>query len=142
VIASTTIGPQVRILVVDDERDNRELLEIVLRWEGFVVVSAPGGDEALAIIAHEPPDLVLLDVMMPGMTGYEVVAKIKDDATTRHVPVIMITALGDPNTRRLALAAGADDFLAKPITRGELLSCVRAVLGAGYVPDPRPSSLR
>lgn len=127
--ASATTAPQVRILVVDDERDNRELLAIVLRWDGFEVITAEGGEEALAIIAQQPPDLVLLDVMMPGMTGYQVVTRIRDGDATRHIPIIMVSAAANPNARALALSAGANDFLAKPVTRDELLSCVRTVLG-------------
>ncbi|MDB4936570.1 MAG: hypothetical protein JWP87_3542 [Labilithrix sp.] len=140
--ASTASGPPGRILVVDDERDNRELMEIVLRWEGFVVVTATSGGQALAMIAQERPDLVLLDVMMPGMTGYEVAAKIKANATTKDIPVIMVTALEDSSAKALARRAGADDFLTKPISRGELLACVRAVLSKGQEADDRASSLQ
>jgi DNA-binding response OmpR family regulator len=117
--------------VVDDERDNRELLEIILRWEGFVVITAATGAQALAIVAEQTPDLVLLDIMMPGMTGYEVVATMRENVVTRSTPVIVLTALEDPNARRLALSAGADDFLAKPIVRDKLLARVRAALGDG-----------
>jgi CheY-like chemotaxis protein len=122
--------------VVDDERDNRELLEIVLRWEDFVVTTASTGEQALAMIAELAPDLVLLDIMMPGMTGYEVVARLKADLATRHIPVIILTALADTDARGLAMRAGADDFLAKPITRGELLAKVRSVLQGAAVPLP------
>jgi CheY-like chemotaxis protein len=122
--------------VVDDERDNRELLEIVLRWEDFVVVTASTGEQALAMIAELAPDLVLLDIMMPGMTGYEVVARLKADRATRHIPVIMLTALADADARGHAMRAGADHFLAKPITRGELLAKVRSVLQGAAVPLP------
>lgn len=124
-------GRSFRILVVDDERDNRELLEIILRWEGFIVVTAATGAQALAMVGEQAPDLVLLDIMMPGMTGYEVVATMREDVVTRYIPVIVITALEDPDARRLALSAGANDFLAKPIVRGELLARVRAALGDG-----------
>jgi CheY-like chemotaxis protein len=117
-----------RILVVDDERDNRELMAIVLRWEGFVVATASTGAQALAMIAEHPPDLVLLDIMMPGMTGYEVVTTLKGDRATRHIPVIMVTALEGEGTRDLAMSAGADHFLAKPIVRGDLVASVRTVL--------------
>jgi DNA-binding response OmpR family regulator len=116
-------GQPARILVVDDERDNRELLEIILTREGFLVETADSGEEALASVARQPPDLILLDVMMPGMNGYEVAAKIKGDLATKNVSVIMVTALSDRNARMRAETAGAEDYLTKPIDRSEL--CVR-----------------
>jgi signal transduction histidine kinase/DNA-binding response OmpR family regulator len=116
------------ILIVDDERHNRELLEVMLKPEGFLLLSAAGGKEALAIIARQPPDLILLDVMMPGMDGYEVVNKIKSDPGTKSIPVIMLTALDDRNARMLGLTAGAEDFLTKPVDRAELSVRVRNLL--------------
>ena len=89
------------VLIVDDERHNRELLEIMLKPEGFVLQSAATGEEALALIARKPPDLILLDVMMPGMSGYDVAGKIKGDPATKNIPVIMLTALDDRNARML-----------------------------------------
>lgn len=112
-----------RILIVDDERQNRQLLEVMLLPEGFHVQSAASGEEALAIVAQQPPDIILLDVMMPGMDGYQVAAKIKGNDATKNIPVIMITALADRNARMLGLRAGAEDFLTKPVDRAEL--CVR-----------------
>lgn len=127
---TTTDSPngETRVLVVDDERDNRELVEIVLRWDGFVVLTAASGEEALAIVGQKLPDLVLLDIMMPAMTGYQVAERIRADAATRHIPIVMLTALDDPEARQRSLDAGADAFLKKPISRGELLACVNAVL--------------
>jgi signal transduction histidine kinase/DNA-binding response OmpR family regulator len=116
------------ILIVDDERHNRELLEIMLRPEGFLLLSAASGEEALALIARQPPDLILLDVMMPGMTGYDVAGKIKSEPATKHIPVIMLTALDDRNARMLGLNAGAEDFLTKPVDRPELSVRVRNLL--------------
>jgi signal transduction histidine kinase/DNA-binding response OmpR family regulator len=116
------------VLIVDDERHNRELLEVMLRPEGFLLLSAPSGEEALSIIARQPPDLILLDVMMPGMDGYQVAARIKGDATTKSIPVVMLTALDDRNARMLGLNAGADDFLTKPVDRAELSVRVRNLL--------------
>jgi signal transduction histidine kinase/DNA-binding response OmpR family regulator len=116
------------VLIVDDERHNRELLEIMLKPEGFVLLSAANGEEALALIARQPPDLILLDVMMPGMSGYDVAAKIKSDPTTKNIPVIMLTALDDRNARMLGLNAGAEDFLTKPVDRPELSVRVRNLL--------------
>ena len=112
-----------RILIVDDERPNRQLLEIMLTPEGFLLLTAASGEEALAMVALQAPDLILLDVMMPRMDGYEVAARIKGDAATKNIPVIMVTGLDDHNTRMLVLGAGAEDFLAKPVDRAEL--CVR-----------------
>jgi signal transduction histidine kinase/DNA-binding response OmpR family regulator len=116
------------VLIVDDERHNRELLEIMLKPEGFVLLSAANGEEALALIARQPPDLILLDVMMPGMSGYDVAGKIKSDPATKNIPVIMLTALDDRNARMLGLNAGAEDFLTKPVDRPELSVRVRNLL--------------
>ena len=117
-----------RILIVDDQRQNRQLLEILLSQEGFVLLTAVRGDEALAIVAQQPPDLILLDVMMPGMDGYQVAAKIKRDLATKHIPIIMVTALHDSNAKMLGLRAGVDDFLSRPVDRAELLMRVRNLL--------------
>jgi signal transduction histidine kinase/DNA-binding response OmpR family regulator len=116
------------ILIVDDERHNRELLEIMLKPEGFLLLCAANGEEALALIARQPPDLILLDVMMPGMNGYDVAGKIKSDPATKNIPVIMLTALDDRNARMLGLTAGAEDFLTKPVDRPELSVRVRNLL--------------
>ncbi len=116
------------VLIVDDERHNRELLEIMLKPEGFLLLSAASGEEALALVAHKPPDLILLDVMMPGMGGYEVLARIKGDPATKNIAVVMLTALDDRNARMQGLSAGAEDFLTKPVDRAELSVRVRNLL--------------
>jgi len=117
-----------RILIVDDELRNRQLLELMLAPEGFHLQTAATGEDALAIIAQQPPDLLLLDVMMPGMDGYEVAARIKANHATESIPVIMITALDDRNAKMLGLNAGAEDFLSKPVDRAELCLRVRNLL--------------
>ena len=117
-----------RILVVDDEFDNRELLEIILEREGYVMSMASSGDEALATIALDPPDLVLLDIMMPGMDGYQVVARIKSNPLSQHIPVLMVTALDAQTVRELARSAGAEDVLTKPVDRADLCARVRKLL--------------
>jgi signal transduction histidine kinase/DNA-binding response OmpR family regulator len=119
---------QACVLIVDDERHNRELLEVLLRPEGFLLLSAASGEEALAMVARQAPDLILLDVMMPGMDGYEVARRIKSDPATKSIPVIMLTALDDRNARMLGLTAGAEDFLTKPLDRAELSVRVRNLL--------------
>ena len=116
------------ILIVDDERHNRELLEVMLKPEGFVFTSAATGEEALAMVAQHPPDLILLDVMLPGTDGYEVARRIKADPVSKSIPVIMLTALDDRDARMHGLNAGAEDFLTKPVDRAELCVRVRNLL--------------
>jgi CheY-like chemotaxis protein len=117
-----------RVLIVDDERQNRDLLEIMLALEGFELATAARGEEALRLVARQPPDLILMDVMMPGLDGYEVTAAIKRDAVTRHIPVILITGRDDHESRARGLAAGADEFLSRPLDRAELNERMRTLL--------------
>ncbi len=117
-----------RILIVDDEPGNRKLLEVMLKAEGYQVLSAANGEEALVLVAQQPPDLILLDVMMPGMDGYQVAAKLKGNLITQNIPIIIITAQHDRNARMLGLNAGAEDFLTKPVDHAELCVRVRNLL--------------
>jgi two-component system cell cycle sensor histidine kinase/response regulator CckA len=117
-----------RILIVDDELHNRQLLDGMLKPEGFHVLTAASGEEALAMVAAQAPDLILLDIMMPGMDGYEVATRIKSHDATRTIPVIMVSALDDRPARMLGLGAGAEDFLTKPVNRAELCVRVRNLL--------------
>jgi two-component system, cell cycle sensor histidine kinase and response regulator CckA len=117
-----------RVLIVDDELLNRQLLEVMLMPEGLLLQTAKSGEEALAMVAEAPPDLILLDVMMPGLDGYQVAAKIKSNPATANIPVIMVTALDDRQSRMVGLSAGAEDFLAKPVDRVELCVRVRNLL--------------
>ena len=116
-----------RILVVDDVLPNIKLLEARLTAEYFDVLTATNGPEALAICAQGNCDIVLLDVMMPGMDGFEVCRRLKADAKTAHLPVVMVTALDQPADRVRGLEAGADDFLTKPVDEIALLARVRSL---------------
>ena len=126
-VPDVTASPA-RILIVDDEYKNRKLLEVMLAPEGFIFLTAASGAEALASAAVESPDLILLDVMMPDMDGYEVASKLKGTIGTKNIPIIMLTALDDRNARMLGLSAGAEDFLSKPVDRAELCVRVRNLL--------------
>jgi PleD family two-component response regulator len=123
-----TLDRQARVLIVDDERHNRQLLEVMLSPAGYQIQMAAGGREALAMIEAERPDLILLDVMMPDMDGYEVAAEVKRGLLTRNIPIILVTALDDRDARLRGLTAGAEDFLTKPVDRAELLVRVRNLL--------------
>ena len=118
-----------RILIVDDDRRNRQLLEVVLGAEGYALETADSGEEALRLVRQRPPDLVLLDVMMPGMNGYQVAAALKGDAATRQVIVVMLSALDDTNSQAHGRLMGADAFLPKPVNRADLLELMRSRLG-------------
>ncbi len=117
-----------RILVVDDQPLNVKLLEAKLTAEYYDVITACNGEDALAKATEVVPDIILLDVMMPGMDGYEVCEHIKVDPALMHIPVVMVTALGDPADRIRGIDAGADDFLSKPINDVSLFARVRSLL--------------
>jgi PAS domain S-box-containing protein len=117
-----------RVLIVDDEVLNVQLLEVMLGQQGFVLLTAASGEEALALTARERPDIILLDAMMPGMDGYEVVGRLKANPATESIPIIMVSALDGRKARLLGLSAGAEDFISKPVDRAELQARVRNLL--------------
>ena len=117
-----------RILVVDDNRVNRRLLSSILSREGYVPVTASDGERALRAAAAEPPDLILLDVEMPGMDGFEVLAAVKAEAAHENVPVLFITARSDTADKVRGLELGAVDYITKPFNRSEVLARVRTQL--------------
>ncbi|HZL61344.1 MAG TPA: PleD family two-component system response regulator [Pseudolabrys sp.] len=124
-----------RVLVVDDVPANVKLLEARLSAEYFDVTTAQSGPEALALCERAECDIVLLDVMMPDMDGFEVCRKLKSNPLTHHIPVVMVTALDQPSDRVRGLEAGADDFLTKPVTDVALISRVRSLARLKMVTD-------
>jgi putative two-component system response regulator len=123
------------ILVADDQVANRELLTELLTAQGFKIIIAADGAEALDQLRRVPTDLVLLDVMMPRMTGFEVCGKIKANPDTYLIPVIMVTGLSDKESRIEGIRVGADDFLTRPVDRTELLARVTSLLKLKYRTD-------
>src|SRR3954468_7175240 len=124
-----------RVLVVDDILSNVKLLEAKLTAEYFEVVTAFNGMECLAKMEQGIPDIVLLDVMMPGMDGFEVCRRIKSNTKTTHIPVVMVTALDQPSDRVTGLDAGADDFLTKPVDDTALFARVRSLVRLKMMTD-------
>ncbi|PFG71754.1 EAL domain-containing protein (putative c-di-GMP-specific phosphodiesterase class I) [Pseudomonas poae] len=116
------------LLIVDDEPQVRKLLETLLQHEGYRTLSAGSGEEALQLVAKQPPDLILLDIMMPGMDGYEVASQLKGDAATASIPIIMLSALSESSARISGLETGAEEFISKPVERVELWLRVRNLL--------------
>jgi len=116
------------ILVVDDDEDQRRVLALLLRRFGFKVTTAADGPAALEMVSIEEPDVILLDVNMPGLNGFEVCQRIKRNPETRLTPVVLVTTLTATEDRVRGIEAGADDFLSKPIDRNELLARTRSLL--------------
>ena len=123
------------VLVVDDNQQNRELLQAYLEDLDCRTVPAADGPEALKIIAKNPPDLILLDVMMPKMSGFEVCRRIKNDPKTSEIPVIMVTALNEFGDIERGIDSGTDDFLSKPVNKLELLTRVKTLLKLKHLTD-------
>ena len=123
------------ILVVDDNQQNRELLQAYLEDVDCLTVPANDGLEALNIIKKDPPDLILLDVMMPKMSGFEVCKRIKNDPKTTDIPVIMVTALTEFGDIERGIDSGTDDFLSKPVNKLELLTRIKTMLKLKHLTD-------
>ena len=139
---SAVENPNARLLVVDDNENNRDIVSRLLEREGYAVATAEDGAAALEQIKAQPPDLVLLDVMMPVMDGIEACQRIKDDPDSRLIPVVIMTALGQVDDRVRGIQAGADDFLTKPVNRGELLARIQTSLRLKQTVDTKLDRLR
>lgn len=117
-----------KILIAEDERDIRELVAFTLKFAGHTVVQAANGEEAYLLAQQEMPDLVLSDVRMPKMTGYEACAKLKANPATQHIPVIFLSAKGQESEVQTGLAVGADEYLLKPFAPDMLTRKVAEIL--------------
>ncbi|GAB6907498.1 Response regulator with diguanylate cyclase domain (modular protein) [Desulfosarcina cetonica] len=129
-LANPSLGPstRARVLIVDDEVMNLKLFKAYLSSENYEILTAENGHDAIAVINQHPPDVILLDVMMPGIDGFEVTRRLKQNAATASIPIILVTALSGQGNKTLGLDAGADEFLTKPIQRAELVARVRSML--------------
>lgn len=119
-----------KVLIAEDERDIRELITFTLRYHGHEVMAASNGEEALELALKEHPDLVLLDIRMPRMNGYEVCRSIKENEVTKHIPVVFISAKGQEAEVKEGLDAGATDYILKPFSPDQLVERVAQVLEA------------
>jgi len=126
------MSAKAKILVVDDEPVNVKLLAANLEPQGYDVLTAANGRDALAVLAAGPVDLILLDVMMPGLNGFEVTARLRSDKATQLIPIVLVTALKDTSDRVKGIEAGCDDFISKPFDRVEVLARVKALLKISY----------
>jgi len=123
------------ILIVDDDQPSLELLQAYLEDINCETVTAHDGLKALNIISKNPPDLVLLDIMMPKMSGFEVCKKMKNDPKTSDIPVIMVTALNEFGDIEQGISSGTDDFISKPVNKLELLTRVKTMLKLKHLSD-------
>ncbi|OWW18443.1 response regulator [Noviherbaspirillum denitrificans] len=122
------------ILIVDDEARNRRLLDVLVKTEGYQTICASNGQEALDLAASRSPDLILLDIMMPGMDGFEVATALKKNPATATIPLIIVSALSDVAAHGRLLASGADEFINKPVDRWELALRINRQLHRGSPP--------
>jgi len=129
-----------KILVVDDEIYIVHILDFSLGMEGYEVVTALDGEQALEKVKTEKPDLIVLDIMMPKLDGYEVCKNIKSSASTQHIPVILLSAKGRNVDQKLGFDVGADDYITKPFSPRKLVERINQLLGQTVTERPAPSA--
>ena len=132
---NTAEQKQPLILVVDDNQQNLELLQAYLEDVDCITIPAHNGLDALEIVKKNPPDLILLDVMMPKMSGFEVCKRLKNDPKTTDIPIIMVTALTEFGDIERGIDSGTDDFLSKPVNKLELLTRIKTMLKLKHLTD-------
>ena len=131
-------GDKYKVLVVEDEPLISEMISKSLRLEGYLVDTAATGEDGLKKVTDQSPDLVLLDVLLPKIDGWEVLTRMRDDSRTKDIPIIMLTALSDEKSKVQGLRGGADDYVTKPFSALELMARVEAVLKRADRPGARP----
>jgi two-component system alkaline phosphatase synthesis response regulator PhoP len=131
-----------KILIVEDEKDIVKMLEYNLKKEGFRTISAQDGEDALEYAVREHPDLIILDLMLPGMDGLEVCKELKKETKTASIPIIMLTAKAQESDKVVGLELGADDYVTKPFSPRELIARIKAVLRRAKEKDKLPEVLR
>jgi len=129
-----------KILVVDDEIYIVHILDFSLGMEGYEVITALDGEQALEKVKAEKPDLIVLDIMMPKLDGYEVCKNIKSSAETQHIPVILLSAKGRNVDQKLGFDVGADDYITKPFSPRKLVERINQLLGQTITERPAPSA--
>jgi CheY-like chemotaxis protein len=135
-MSSGSSSPSV-VLIADDNAQNCELLEALLGEQGYDIHIVSDGQQTLDFVARRQPDLILLDIMMPRLSGYEVCQRLKSAAKTRDIPIVMVTALAELGDIEKAVKAGADDFLTKPVNKLELTTRVRSLLRVRHLTNER-----
>jgi DNA-binding response OmpR family regulator len=131
-----------KVLVIDDEKDLIELIRYNFEKEGFRVIGAGDGESGLSMAASEKPDLIVIDLMLPGMDGLEVCRKLRSESVTSHIPIIMLTAKSSESDRVVGLELGADDYVTKPFSPRELGARVKALLRRSSSFHPQPTIIR
>jgi len=117
-----------KVLIVEDEKDIRQLVIYTLQYAGYQVIAAVNGEEAVALTQQEQPDLILMDVRMPRMDGYQAAQLIKNDEITRHIPIVFLSAKGQESEVEHGFEVGAEDYMIKPFSPTELIDRIRSVL--------------
>ncbi|MFA6142641.1 MAG: response regulator [Candidatus Omnitrophota bacterium] len=130
------------ILIVEDEKDIVKMLEYNLKKDGFSTLTARNGEDAISRVKKDLPDLVILDIMLPGIDGLEVCKALKNDSKTSHIPIVMLTAKGQESDKIVGLELGADDYVTKPFSPRELIARIKAVLRRVKEKDKLPQAMR
>lgn len=117
-----------KILIIDDDESNRRLIEIFAKADGYLTTEAANGKDGLALAVSDLPDLILIDLMMPGMDGFELIHSLRNNSVTRDIPIVVASAVDDPAAYQRLQALGANAFISKPIDRWELAQCLAKML--------------